>query len=602
MRKCSFLILYFAILISVSVASADLSGECRPNNPSYTEYRSTIDKIKPYQRGYWMPGVDHMSYISSPSCQSEDIDFATQKPSVSKMIDTAENQWNKLLSLKSDLGLIEGVKRLLTEYDICKAEIDNVFSDVEIYLKPKSNNEVKRGYSRVDKLIKRISSSKASNKVSKNKCENAAKKAYILSSVANLYTTLQHPIADLYLHLAILGLNENWLVPLTTSSRQVLADGHTNNVWQQQESNHFKLQGAYSCVNSNLYIDTQLLPNNLAAVLIHELDHLIADKNGILKNLPIPLADLLAQEFEEKHFNDLNEDELLLVAKTYAHSSIVRDEEYFNILHSLFIQYQVRASIGEEMFRIMRSRGDLSLFTLDGPFVKILSKVLKITENLEKKEHSGSLFSPMVTFHYPGDETEREFVPEFECFVNALPLVYPREPDYSYFSHLSHYSPKTLGCLKKSVFEGGNFSDDSYVVNYKNIRGKEEIDELMSRVSLSYFGKNLNGQWNWETKSQGQNFFFPIAYTYTDPEFSKNAFLAISNTLLSVSPQCKLFKTELDAGGLFGYLGMDGNRGGNAGVKPGNAGVKGEDSTIRPGNAGVKGELPVRPCYSIDQL
>lgn len=611
-RYLSFLWLFFILLCPGHGHTDDRSLQCKQDSYEYqNEYFDGIDRDKKRsQFGIWKQDevswwYKYKQYQAIPSCMRRDPLVIQNAASKSPLFKNAMDRLSEINKLNKSLGTVEASKHLLTDYPNCKTEVDNVYADVHNYFYPRKYDEANKAHSKIIKLIEFFNDPKQAT----NKCIVATRKAYILSSIA-VFSSIPHlSISDLYLNLSLEGLNNDWLKPLTVPLRQELASSQKNEVWTDQLGSHFKMQGAYSCINSTAYIDIQLLPFNLAAVLIHELDHLIADKAGTSQGLPIPLSDFLAQEFQGKNIENLSPEEILTVAKNYAGPSAVRDGEFFSILHSIFLQKQAEVIFREisPEWKFTNFKDDLSLFTDGGPFERVWDKtqfVAKVSKINPKQPFSSD-----------------PFLTDYGCFLAARWFIEGANVPLPQLLFLKRFDSEKLNCFTPSISEYISQSNNSYSNDFSRLFGSSDVFEsIIARVSTGYFGERTRltqtgiSVFGKNQLSLGplQEIFFPFESILPEPRLSDSVFLEISTSMSNVSPQCKLFKVALDAGELPGYLGVSneensgggnaGVKGGNAGVKPGNAGVKGEDTAIKPGNAGVKGELPVRPCYSIDQL
>jgi hypothetical protein len=350
-------------------------------------------------------------------------------------------------------------------------------------------------------------------------------------------------------------LNAGRIQALTPALRAQFGSGWADELQKPEKfTSPYSLRGAYSCVDSKIYLDPEMPPVNLASNLEHEMDHFIRDRMSQAPQANADWKSILLED-EVLALTSGVYSQLVLTQQPVLRSNLIRALSD-NILGPYYPGYQLK--------------NDGSLFSKDGPFDKIFSAV--------------SAKSPLEDFLYSSflsTNISSNLLPEIQQVFLAVNTVYfpnsTLSSDLIQSTLIENAQDRPPG-LYKWLWEDAawlyGFIPDSDPKRVWEVDLYEGRRQLLVTPVLSAIDRLMTG-------------------------------------LETPSPMCQALIAQRSNADVQNYIGSklstqgQGQGGatspGEAGVKGGESGVKGGESGVKGGEAGVKGDELVRACVILEE-
>ena len=360
--------------------------------------------------------------------------------------------------------------------------------------------------------------------------------------------------------LAVALLNGGHIQILTPELRKSLGGGWIDQIPKPQKfTSPYQLRGAYSCTTSKIYVDTEVTPINLAANIVHEIDHFIRDRRS---PAPADGADWKA---------------ILLQDETFALATGVFKQlmlTNIQVPRNRFARAFSDGYLGP-FYQAYKSVGDGNLFSKDGP--------------LDQVYHTGDSY-----------DFSRNMFGTYSGYPHELNLSCSAPIENVYKAVNAVYFPNSTLTDSAYAAMDQSFSGTSTEGLYKWLADTTPFQPLMIPTSSPPLPFEIDGDFTrmpFNGFNYGRRLQLPV----------QQALTSIAQLLTGIdapSPMCQALVTSGDNKDVQDYIGSKlslGDKNGEAGVKGGEAGVKGGEAGVKGGEAGVKGTAPVRACMILNQ-
>lgn len=179
-------------------------------------------------------------------------------------------------------------------YETCSGGVDRIFALTGQYewnfMREHDTANAKATHSQIVQMLE----------AAEPQCKTVLQRAYWIAALNLGPAGSTEWSKDALVLFGIFLANQNVFLPLTPEARARMAAAKSSPWLTKLPNGDYEISGVYSCNDTSIWIGTELLPYNLQAALIHEMQHLYADKIGweesTYEGFPIQIHQLLVAD------------------------------------------------------------------------------------------------------------------------------------------------------------------------------------------------------------------------------------------------------------------------------------------------------------------